>query len=175
MTPNESYHERMRDSKNREAIRRAMVEFVFAHGETASLTAGVLRTSRRTVITWVKPYRGHGCDGLRDVPPGPHHSPARLPNSHQQLIAKARTNDGRRPKTRIGQDKIKLLLQQRHGIKMSTSTINRVLRELDLIQPRKKEYQKKREIARYREKLQPLAHWQVDVNYLDDITHIYPK
>ena len=175
MTPNESYYERLRDSKNREAIRRAMVEFFLAHGENASLTARAFRTSRRTVIKWVKRYKAHGWQGLRDLPRRPHHSPHKTPEHHQQLIAKLRTNDGRRPKTRIGQDKIRLLLQQRYGIKMSTSTINRVLHELNLIQPRKKKYQKKRQIARYREKLQPLAHWQVDVKYLNDIPHIYPQ
>ena len=175
MTPNESYCERIRDSKNTEAIHRAMVEFFLANGENTSLTARVFRTSRPTVIKWVKRYKTHGWQGLRDLPRRPHHSPHKTPEPHQQLIAKLRTNDGRRPKTRIGQDKIKLLLQQRYGIKMSTSTINRVLHKLSLIQPRKKKYQKKREIARYREKLQPLAHWQVDVKYLNDIPHIYPQ
>ena len=31
MTSNESYYERIRDSKNPEAIRRAMIEFFFAN------------------------------------------------------------------------------------------------------------------------------------------------
>lgn len=97
-------------------------------------------------------------------------APAR--QAHQELIAKLRTNEGRRPKTRIGQDKIKLLLQKRYGIRKSTSTINRVLHRLHLIQPRKKKYQKKRQTAAYRKRLKPLAHWQVDVKYLNDIPPI---
>jgi transposase InsO family protein len=64
-------------------------------------------------------------------------------------------------------------LERRYGINISTSTINRVLHELKLIRPRKKKYQKKREIARYRKLLKALYHWQLDVKYLNDIPHIY--
>lgn len=173
MTPNESYYERIRDSKNPEAIRRALVEFFFANGENISLTARVFRTSRPTVIKWVKRYKAQGWKGLRDLPRRPHLCPHKTPQDHQQLIANLRTNHGRRPKTRIGQDKIKLLLERRYGINISTSTINRVLHELKLIRPRKKKYQKKREIARYRKLLKALYHWQLDVKYLNDIPHIY--
>ncbi len=175
MTPNESYYDRIKDSKNPEAIHCDLVEFFFANGENISLTARVFRTSRPTVIKWVKRYKAQGWKGLRDLPRRPHRCPHKIPHNHQQLIANLRTNHGRRPRTRIGQDKIKLLLKQRHGINMSSSTINRILHELNLIQPRKKKHQKKRQIARYRKHLQPLARWQLDVKYLNDIPHIYPQ
>jgi len=173
MTPHESYYERITDSKKPEAIRRAMIRFFLDHGENVSYTARVFRTSRPTVTKWVTRYQAHGWKGLRDLPRCPHHCPHKTSQDHRELIANLRTNHGRKPKTRIGQDKIQLLLEQRYGIKMSSSTINRVLHELQLIRPRKKKYQKKRQIARYRKHLRPLAHWQVDVKYLNDIPHIY--
>ena len=173
MTPNESYYERITDSKKPEAIRRAMIRFFLDHGENVSYTARVFRTCRPTVTKWVRRYKADGWKGLRDLPRRPRRCPHKTPDHHQQLIANLRTNHGRRPKTRIGQDKIQLLLEQRYGIKMSSSTINRVLHERQLIRPRKKKYQKKREIARYRKLLKALYHWQVDVKYLNDIPHIY--
>jgi len=150
-----------------------MIEFFLVHAEKVSLTARVFRTSRPTVIKWAKRYQAEGWQGLCDLPRRPHHSPHKTSQHHQQLIANLRTNHGHRPKTRIGQDKINLLLEQRYGIKKSTSTINRVLHELNLIQARKEKYQKKRQIARYRKRLPPLAYWQLDVKYLNHIPHIY--
>jgi len=173
VTPDESYYERITDSKKPQGIRRAMIRFFLDHGENVSYTSRVFRTSRPTVTKWVKRYKAYSWKGLRDLPRSPHHCPHKTPQDHRELIANLRTNHGRRPKTRIGQDKIQLLLEQRYGIKMSSSTINRVLHQLKLIRPRKKKYQKKRQMARYRKHLRPLAHWQVDVKYLNDIPHIY--
>jgi len=81
--------------------------------------------------------------------------PAEISPQEEQLIKQLRTNHGKRPKTRISQDKIQLLLE-RDGIKRSTSTINRVLHARNLIRPCKKKYQKKRQIAACRQNLKPL-------------------
>lgn len=100
--------------------------------------------------------------------------PTKISPQEEELIEQLRTNHGKRPKTRIGQDKIQLLLE-REGIKRSTSTINRVLHARNLIKPRKKKYQKKRQIAAYCQKLKPLTYWQLDVKSLEDIPSIYPQ
>jgi transposase len=173
MTPNESYYERVTDSRKPQGIRRPMIRFFLDHGENVSYTARVFRTSRPTVTKWVKRYKAYGWKGLWDLPRGPHRCPHKTSQDHRELIANLRTNHGRRPKTRIGQEEIQLLLEQRYGIKMSSSTTNRVLHELKLTRPRRKKYQKKRHMARYRKHLRPLAHWQVDVKYLNDIPQIY--
>ena len=163
----------MRDSKDPESYRRLMIDFFFAHGENVSATARAFRTSRPTVLKWLQRYRDQGPRGLRYRSRCPHRCPHKTPQHHEQLIAKLGTNHGRVSKTRIGQDKIKLLLKQRHGLDISSSTINRVLHALNLIRPRKKKYQKKREIALYRNLAEALGFWQVDVKYLNDIPHIY--
>lgn len=170
----EAYYDRLRDSKDPESYRRSMIDFFFAHGENVSETARAFHTSRPTVLKWVQRFRKHGQRGLRDLSRRPHSCPHKTPPQHEQLIAKLRTNHGRKPRTRIGQDKIKLLLKQRHGLDISSSTINRVLHTLKLIRPRRRKYQKKREIALYRKLLEALALWQVDVKYLNDIPSIYP-
>ncbi len=174
MTPHESYYDRIRDSKNPQTIRRAMVEFYLANDQNTSLAARVLRTSRPTVNKWVHRYKERGWQGLEELPRRPHHMPTKISPQEEELIEQLRTNHGKRPKTRIGQDKIQILLE-RGGIKRSTSTINRVLHARNLIKPRKKKYQKKRQIASYRRNLKALSYWQSDVKHLDDIISIYPQ
>lgn len=174
MIATEVYYDRLRDSKDPESYRRSMIDFFLAHGENVSKTARTFRTSRPTVLKWVQRFRKQGQRGLRDRSRRPHCCPHKTPPQHEELIAKLRTNDGKKPKTRIGQDKIKLLLKQRHQLDISSSTINRVLHARKLIRPRRRKYQKKREIALYRKLLKALGFWQVDVKYLNDIPSIYP-
>jgi len=174
MIASEVYYDRLRDSKDPESYRRSMIDFFLAHGENVSETARTFRTSRPTVLKWVQRFRKQGQRGLRDRSRRPHCCPHKTPPQHEELIAKLRTNDGKKPKTRIGQDKIKLLLKQRHQLDISSSTINRVLHARKLIRPRRRKYQKKREIALYRKLLKALGFWQVDVKYLNDIPSIYP-
>jgi len=174
MIATEAYYDRLRDSKDPESYRRSMIDFFFAHGQNVSETARAFRTSRVTVLKWVQRFRKQGQRGLRDLSRRPHSCPHKTPPEHEKLIARLRTNHGRKPKTRIGQDKIKLLLKQRHDLDISSSTINRVLHARKLIRPRRRKYQKKREIARYRKHLKALGFWEVDVKYLDDIPHLYP-
>jgi transposase len=174
MIATEAYYDRLRDSREPEWYRRAMIDFFFAHGENVSETARIFRTSRPTVLKWVQRFRKQGQRGLRDRSRRPHRCPHKTPPHHEELIAKLRTNHGKKPKTRIGQDKIRLLLYQRHGLDISSSTINRVLNARRLIRPRRRKYQKKREIAAYRKQLRALGFWQVDVKYLNDIPHLYP-
>jgi len=169
----EAYYDRLSDSKDPEFFRRLMIDFFFACGENVSETARAFHTSRPTVLKWVQRFRKRGQRGLRDLSRRPHRCPHKTPLQHEELIAKLRTNHGKQPKTRIGQDKIKLLLKQRHGLDISSSTINRVLHARKLIRPRRRKYQKKREIALYRKLLEALAFWQVDVKYLNDIPSIY--
>jgi transposase len=175
MVATEDYYDRLRDSREPECYRRAMIEFFFAHGQNVSETARAFRTSRPTVLKWVQRFRKQGQRGLRDRSRRPHRCPHKTPPQHEELIANLRTNHGKKPKTRIGQDKIKLLLHQQHGLDISSSTINRVLHARKLIRPRRRKYQKKREIARYRKRLKALGFWQVDVKYLNDIPSIYPR
>lgn len=54
MTPNESYYERITDSRKPQGIRRAMIRFFLGHGENVSYTVRVFRTSRPTMTKWVK-------------------------------------------------------------------------------------------------------------------------
>ncbi len=74
---------------------------------------------------------------------------------------------------RIGPKKIQIELIKRYNIKLSVSTIYRILKDADLIKPRKKRWQKRRELAAYRRRKKALRRWQVDAKHLRDILEIY--
>jgi len=116
----------------------------------------------------VKRFEEEGIEGLKDKSRAPHHIPHKSSREIEEKIreiAKAK-------KYSIGQDRIQSELKKQ-GIKRSTSTINRILHELDLIKKRLKKYQKKRQISEYRKKLKALRNWQIDVKDLIDIPNIY--
>ena len=75
---------------------------------------------------------------------------------------------------KLSQDNIKHILSQQYSIKISSSTINRILNEKGLIKKRKKKWQKKRDLKELREKMNAFKELQVDVKELDDIPQIYP-
>lgn len=83
MTPHESYYDRIRDSKNPQTIRRAMVEFYLANEENTSLTALTFRTSHPTVNKWVHRYEEGGWQGLSIQDPcGKGALPETSPDAH---------------------------------------------------------------------------------------------
>lgn len=75
MTPDESYYERIRDSKEPHLVRRAMVEFFLEHGQNMSYTARMFRSSGPAVAKWVNRHKAQGWPGLADRPRRPHHCP----------------------------------------------------------------------------------------------------
>ncbi len=116
----------------------------------------------------MKRFEEEGIEGLKDKSRAPHHIPHKSSREIEEKIreiAKAK-------KYSIGQDRIQSELKKQ-GIKRSTSTINRILHELDLIKKRLKKYQKKRQISECRKKLKALRNWQIDVKDLIDIPNIY--
>jgi hypothetical protein len=60
MIATEAYYDRLRDSKDPESYRRAMIDFFFAHGENVSETARTFRTSRPTALKWAQRFRKQG-------------------------------------------------------------------------------------------------------------------
>jgi hypothetical protein len=54
----------------------------------------------------------------------------------------------------IGQDRIQIELIKRFNIKLSTSTINIIMHDLNLIKKRLKKYQRKRQIREYKKEIE---------------------
>jgi len=157
----------IRNSKNPELIRERMVQRYYQI-LNYSQVAKEYGTKRQRVKFWVERFEKEGIEGLEDKSRAPHHLPHKTPKEIEERIreiAKAK-------KYSIGQDRIQSELKKM-GIKRSTSTINRIMHQLDLIKKKKKKYQKKRQISEYKKKLKALRNWQIDVKDLIDIPNIY--
>ena len=139
----ESYWDRIRDSKNPYNLRLKMVRF-YLESRNYSLTAKAFKTSRQSVKKWVSRYLERGLEGLKSKKRGPRISPRRTPKEVEELVIGYRKTF----KT-IGQERIRLMLLKDHNISLSTRTINRILNAHNLIQKRKKKPHRKRTSKRY--------------------------
>lgn len=79
----------------------------------------------------------------------------------------------KRKNPKLGQDKIKYILSRQYGVETSSSTINRILNEKGLIIKKRKKWQKKRDLKKFRENMNAFGELQVGVKELNDIPPIY--
>ncbi len=176
MTAIENYYQRILDSKCPSAIRKHIVEF-YNITRNISLVSRVFRTTRNTARKIIRRFQSEGEDGLKDRSRRPQRTPKAIsPQIEAKIVALREfyrvASDGEKITVRLGQERIRWFLSQ-EGIRVSISTINRVLHKHNLIKPRKKKWQKRRQITEYRKSLKPFTLWQVDVKYLEDVPNLY--
>ena len=164
MPPHLRYHTLITQVKRPELLRRAMVDWHFAHGANASLTAREFKTRRQTVATWVRRFLDNGVGGLHDQSKEPRRQPLKLSAAHEQAIVTKK-----KEMKFAGPDRLRA-----EGIVHSTSTIYRVLKEQGLVKKHKKRYQRRRMLSDIKKQAKALKYWQVDVKYLDDIGSLWP-
>lgn len=157
------------NTNNPEKIREKMVQRYYQLNENASKTAREYKTRRQTVKKWVERYEREGMGGLKDKSKAPKEIPGKTPIEVEDMIEKIVKDK----KYSIGQDRVQIELEDEKGIHLSTSTINRIMNDKDLIKKRKKKWKKKKQISKYRKTLDALKYWQVDVKELRDIPNIY--
>jgi transposase len=151
----------VRNSKDPALIRERMVRRYY---ETRNYTqvAREFGTKRQRVKFWVERFEKEGIDGLGDKSRAPHNIPHKTSKDVEEKIKQIAISR----KYSIGQDRIQLELLKRYDIKISTSTINRIMHEHGLIKRALKKHQKKMNITKYRKKLKALRDWQIDVKDL---------
>ena len=106
--------------------------------------------------------------GLKDKSKAPLNIPHKTPKWIENEIEKI----AKGKRYSVGQDRIQRELIKR-GIKRSTSIINRIMHQRNLIKPKKKKWKRKKQIQEYRKKLKALRYWQIDIKDLIDIPNIY--
>ena len=169
MAPGLSYQILVKNSKEPEKIRKAMIDY-FYEVKNISRTARMFGTNRGRVKKWLRRYKEKGYEGLSDDPKTPHNSPTKIPKEEEDLILRLRG-----VKNKFGQDRIQVRLRRKYGIRHSTATIWRVLDDNSRIKKRKKKWQKKREITEYRRAAKALKCWQIDIKELCDIPNIFTE
>ena len=108
--------------------RLKIIDWHRSHGQNISLTARHFGLTRYTVRQWMKRFKEHGIPGLNDKSRRPKH--VRQPTTSQNIVfAVARI---RKQYPAWSKYKIRVLLE-REGIKISASTIGRILKRRGLI------------------------------------------
>lgn len=135
---------------------RARLRWVELFQETGNAGLVCVRCgiSRPTLRKWIRRFEKDGADGLRSRSRRPLHSPARKVTSREeQLILKLR-------KRNIGARRIQAELRRLHDIRLSTATIHKVLKRLQV--KGLKRFQRKKRYRRY-ERPVPGDRVQMDV------------
>ncbi|MBC7319865.1 helix-turn-helix domain containing protein [bacterium] len=122
----ESYFERIRDSKDPVKIRLKIIEYL-EKCKSISETARRFRVSRQIVRKWEQRYREEGIEGLKDKPKTPKKRRTVLTEEIVKLILKLRQEYNYGPR------KIKQILQELYNINISEHPIYNVLKTNGLI------------------------------------------
>lgn len=118
----ESYFERIRDSKDPVKIRLKIIEYL-DKCKSISETARKFKVSRQIVRKWEKRFREKGIEGLKDKPKTPKKKRTVLTEEIIKLILKLRKEYNYGPR------RIKQVLQELYNIHISEHPIYNVLKE----------------------------------------------
>jgi len=110
-------------------LRLKWIDWHFAHGKNKRLTARHFGISPNTIYKWLKRYQSRNLKSLDSYSTKPHRfRSSRLPLSTRQLIKQLRQED-----MALSKYKLATILFRDHQIKVSASTIGRILSQSGLI------------------------------------------
>lgn len=121
----ESYYERIKDSKDPVKVRLKIIEYLEMCKSVAE-TARKFRVSRQIVRKWEKRYREEGIEGLKDKSKAPKNKRTVLTEEIIELILNLKKEYNYGPR------RIKKLLQKLYNIKISEHPIYNVLKSYRL-------------------------------------------
>jgi transposase len=136
-----------------------------AQGTNISEAARFYGTTRLTVRKWLKRYLRHGLDGLKDIKKTPKHIPHKLKTEDE-----ARIIDLRQRHPRWGP----MRLIERYHVKGSNSSVNRVMKQNDLIKPKKRRWRRRKDLSELKKKMYFFENSQIDTKDLSDIYQYWP-
>jgi len=123
----ETYFERIKDSKNPAKIRLKILEYLF-ECKNVSETARRFGISRKTIKKWEARYYERGIEGLNDEPKVPKNCPRRVSKYIEELVIEIKSE-----KPELGIRKIKEILEDEYNIHISIHPIYRILKTVKLI------------------------------------------
>jgi transposase InsO family protein len=126
--------------------------------------------ARRTYYFWWNRYQEYGLDGLKDRSKRPHHSPrATKPQVVEKIVYL-------RQHYYFGPFKIQMYLERYHDIRMTKSSIYRILKRLGMHRlPANQRHRPLRERFKKYEKPIPGHYLQVDVKFLEPMPGVIPQ
>ncbi len=158
-----SYFELYRMGTNRYFLRQKLVAYAQRHGIKAAVRA--FGASRNTVRKWLRRSSSGRPTSLQGQSRRPPHCPHQISAELEQQIVQLRQRTG------FGAERLQIEFELPCG----TSAIARVLRQHQLIRPRKKKALTKRRLRAVK-RAQPLfGQLSADLKYLQDIPHYWPQ
>ena len=158
------YFDVVRQMKNAFNYRLQLVTYARQHGLKAAARA--YRTTVPTARKWVRRYQGQGLKGLQELSRAPPSCPHKITGELVQ-----RGLDLRRRLPTFGARR----LQREWDLPLGHGAIERILREHDLLRPRRRKYQKKQDLAELKATWALFQQISADTKDLDDIPHYWPQ
>ena len=158
------YFDLVREMKNAYNHRLCLVASVKERG--IKPTARLFATSALTVRKWWRRYQQHGPSGLQERSRAPHRHPRKTPPAVEQQVLALRQQLPTFGAAR---------LRREFDLPLSHMAIQRIWRQHGLLQPRRKKYQRKQDLARIKAQWALFQQISADTKDLDDIPHYWPQ
>lgn len=130
-----------------------------------SESARIFGTTRKTVRKWVKRYDANGLTGLRDKSRAPKNIPHKMKFEYEEQIKELRGKHRRWGARR---------LKERYKVNGSYTAINRVIKQNGLIKPKKRRWQRRKDLSELKKKMKFFEFSQIDTKDLSDIYQYWP-
>jgi transposase-like protein len=156
-----TYFEFYRMRTDRHWLHQKLVAFARANGLKAA--ARQFGCSRNTVRKWLRRYQPGKPSSLQEKSRRPHHCPHQLASGLEGQIVKLRRQTG------FGAQR----LQHEFLLPCSHNTIARILRQHQLVRPRKKKSATKKQLRSVKRHWKLFGQLSTDTKYLQDIPHYW--
>jgi len=147
----------------RHVLRQQVVAWALEHGLKAAARA--FGCSRNTVRKWVRRYEPRRPSSLQELSRRPRRCPHQTPAAVEGVVARLRRQSG------YGAERLKMEFE----IPCSVGAIGRILRQHQLVRPRKKKPQTKKALREVKKTWKLFSQLSADTKYLQDIPFYWPQ
>lgn len=120
-----------------------------------------LSIPRSTCQRWKRAYKEKGFDGLRDIPPIPHHRPHRKADEERQKVLECASIH-----TNLGPRSLAPYLWDEYRVPISPKTIYNILKSEGWVRQRKRRIKAPEPLPAYPEPEEPNEVWQADFMFV---------
>ncbi len=159
-----AYFDVVRRMNNPFDYRLRLVTHARQHGIKA--TARAFQTTVPTVRKWLRRHQGQGLKGLQELSRAPRSCPHKIIGELADRVVELR-----RQLPTFGAQRLK----REWDLPLSHMAIQRILRQHGLLRPRRRKYQKKQDLAAWKQTWALFQQISADTKDLDDIPHYWPQ
>ena len=157
------YYQLIKGMSRKFNFRLRMIEHALQDGISGA--AREYKTTRKTVSKWVERYQEEGLEGLKDKKKTPKHIPHKLKPEDEARIVELRRDHPSWGSRR---------LIDRYHVKGSHGAVHRVIKQNNLIKPKRKRWRKRKDLSELKKKMKFFENSQVDTKDLSDIYKYWP-